>query len=65
MNYLTNDNGTTRQMTETEIAQYEIMLAEIAKEQLHAEQKTQSKASARTKLIALGLTDDEIMALIP
>ena len=64
MNYMTNDNGTTRQMTETEIAQYEIMLAEIAKEQLQAEQKTQLKALARTKLIALGLTDDEIVALI-
>ena len=65
MNYMTNDNGTIREMTETEIAQYQIMLAEIANQESQNEQTNQVKKSARAKLVALGLTDDEINALIP
>jgi len=63
-----NDNGIDRDMTETELA----MLAK-AREEIAADLQAQvaaieaaaaAKASARAKLKALGLTDDEIAALV-
>jgi 5-bromo-4-chloroindolyl phosphate hydrolysis protein len=63
-----NDNGIDRDMTETELATYN-----EAKKQMVADMKAQvaaiesvaaAKASARAKLKALGLTDDEIAALV-
>jgi len=63
-----NDNGIDREMSDTERAQYEAWLAteqqnQIAKIEI-AEAQALAKMSARSKLKALGLTDDEINALV-
>ena len=53
-----------REMTDDELARrYQIIADQQAAEQLAAE-KREAKQSARAKLAALGLTDDEINALI-
>ena len=62
-----NDNGVDRDMTQTEQAEYEAW-AETTKQQILADnkaaaEKAAAKDSARAKLKALGLTDDEIAAL--
>jgi hypothetical protein len=65
----TCDNGVERDMTADEIAERKATLADA--EQRRAEHDTQAAAveaarqSARAKLSALGLTADEIAALIP
>ena len=69
MNHQINDNGTERDMTDDEIAAYEIERAAseaitIANAQAEAD-AIAAKTSARAKLKALGLTDPEIAALIP
>lgn len=69
MTLIINDNDTNRPMTSDELEQYE-QWAEIGRveEQLFneaIEQAAAAKASARAKLQALGLTFDEINALIP
>jgi len=57
-----------REMTKEEFAAYELHQADIAREtteQVRAlEAATTARTSARTKLAALGLTDDEINALL-
>jgi hypothetical protein len=66
---ITNHNGINREMTANEIEAYDELAAQIA-EQMAVNAQAQAdaaaaKASARAKLKALGLTDDEIAALIP
>jgi len=64
----TNMNGVQREMTSAEQAAYEhaaaVLRAEIAAEETAAQQRANSAASGRAKLAALGLTDDEINALV-
>ena len=63
-----NDNGVDRDMTEAETIEHQKAVANAQK----ADDQRQSawaaneaaKASARAKLKALGLTDDEIAALV-
>lgn len=56
-------------MNDAEYAEHIDVLAQHEAARVEAEQREQqqaaTKASARTKLKALGLTDDEIAALIP
>ena len=63
-----NDNGVDRDMTTAEQATYEVAAAAAAAQQAAIEQaeadKAAAAASGRTKLAALGLTDDEINALL-
>jgi len=63
-----NDNGIDRDMTAAEEAAYEAWAAVAQQEQAAAEQAAANKAAAaasgRAKLAALGLTDDEINALL-
>lgn len=63
-----NDNGVDRDMTAAELAIYESAAASAAAQQAAIEQakaeKAAAAASGRAKLAALGLTDDEINALI-
>jgi hypothetical protein len=66
---ITNHNGINREMTADEIAAYDELVSQIA-DQMAVDAQTQADAaaarsSARAKLKALGLTDDEITALIP
>jgi len=68
MTLIVNDNGTERPMTDEEIAAYEIAANQASAEQqaiadaLAARQA--AKQSARAKLAALGLDDEEINALL-
>jgi hypothetical protein len=63
-----NDNGTERDMTAAEQAKYDAWAAVAQQEQAAAAQAAAEKAAAaasgRAKLAALGLTDDEINALL-
>ena len=64
-----NDNGIDRDMTDKEKAQYDAFVV-VANQEKNAFDEAlaaqeAAKQSARTKLAALGLTDDEINALIP
>ena len=56
-------------LTEAEIQQRELDAQKAAEEQAAREAEAQAKAeakeSARAKLAALGLSDDEVAALIP
>ena len=65
MTYLVQIADEIRQATEAEAAIIENIQTSVAK--LEAQQTSQALArqSARAKLAALGLTDDEINALIP
>ena len=58
-----------REMNDAEYAEHIDVLAQHEAARVEAEQREQqqaaAKASARAKLKALGLTDDEIAALIP
>ena len=64
-----SDNGKRRKATAAEITQFEKDAQEAAEAQrvIEAEQqaKEASRESAVAKLKALGLTDDEISALVP
>lgn len=66
--YIICDNGEHRPMTDDEIAYWTANAAateQQAKTQTaQAEAMAAAKASARAKLKALGLTDDEIAALL-
>lgn len=68
MTYYVNDNGIDRQATPDEAAaikQREKEAADHLAAQVAAiEAAAAAKASARAKLKALGLTDDEIAALV-
>lgn len=63
-----NDNGINRQMNAAEQSAHEQFLAEeaerIAAQVAAFEASAAAKVSARNKLKALGLTDDEIAALV-
>jgi hypothetical protein len=58
------DGETNREMTDAEYAQWQIDAQAIADAQAAIEAQVAAKASARAKLAALGLTDDEIAALV-
>ena len=66
---IVNDNGTQRPMTDDEKAAYDVWSAQYENEQRIVEAQAQAqldaKLSARIKLAALGLTDEEVAALIP
>jgi hypothetical protein len=54
---------TERPFTKEEIAQREIMFAEVEALKAQADAKAQARESALAKLAALGLTADEVAAL--
>lgn len=64
MTYKTSINGETREMTTDEIDAYELLLDEIKRQELAAAQIKASKLSALQKLQDLGLTHNEITALL-
>ena len=64
MKHRINDNGVERDMTLDEIANYEAVIATAEADNAAIQAKAQAVASARTKLAALGLNDDEIAALV-
>lgn len=64
MTYKTNVNGEVREMTSPEIDAYELLLDEIKEQEMIAAQAKAAKASALNKLANLGLTNDEISALL-
>ena len=53
-----------REMTDAEYSQWQKDVAEIAKIQAEVKSREELKASAETKLAKLGLTSDEIAALL-
>ena len=59
------DNGVLRDMNEAELAQLAKDAKAAEEEQKTIETQIAAKKSAREKLAALGLTDDEIAALLP
>ena len=63
-----NDNGTDRDMTPDEKDAYDAWVKTAQEEQAAAaaaaDAKVAARASARAKLAGLGLTDDEISALV-
>lgn len=65
----TYDNGVEREMTADEIAERTATLADVerrrADHDAQAAAAAAAKTSARAKLAALGLSDDEIAALLP
>jgi hypothetical protein len=61
---IVNDNGNEREMTDAEYAQYQIDAADAAAQQQAAADADAARASAIAKLAGLGLTPDEIAALI-
>jgi hypothetical protein len=68
MKFIINDNGTDREMLPSEKGDYENAVATITEEALQIELQIQEKLAARasaiTKLSALGLTEAEINALL-
>jgi len=63
-----HDGETQREMTADEYAEWQALWADVeaqaAADEQAAEDKAAAAASGRTKLAALGLTDDEINALL-
>jgi len=63
-----NDNGTDREMTAAELVAHQqkaaALLGEAKAEADAVETRAAAKTSARNKLAALGLTVDEIAALV-
>jgi hypothetical protein len=63
-----NDNGVERDMTETELAAYKQAQKDANADAAAIKAATEAKAaaltSARAKLSKLGLTDDELEALL-
>jgi DNA-binding NarL/FixJ family response regulator len=53
-----------REMNDDEFARYELHQAEEQQRQAKIEAKEQARQSALAKLAALGLTDEEIAALV-
>ena len=63
--YKISDNGTDRDMTEEEAAEFEATKAQIAKEaKANAKAETERKALKEATLAKLGLTADEVAALL-
>jgi len=54
-----------REMTDDELAQHAADAAEADRIAAEDAARAAAKESARTKLAALGLSDDEVMALLP
>lgn len=65
MAYKVQIDDQVRDATDDEIARIEAQHADAAKREQAAADALNAKSSARAKLKALGLTDDEIAALIP
>jgi hypothetical protein len=60
-----NDNGTDRDMTQTEIANHETWVSEIeANKQAQADAKAIKEIARTAVLDKLGLTADEVAALL-
>jgi len=60
-----NDNGTDRDMTADEIAEYEQWQKDFAKEQKQRDKETADKAAARQIVLdRLGITADEAALLL-
>lgn len=63
--YKINDNGTDRDMTEAETAEFEKTLTETTKDLLALEVEKQAKIEAKNAVLKkLGLTADEVKALL-
>ena len=60
-----NDNGKKRKATEQEIAQFEKDQQAASLIEAETTAKAEARESAMAKLKKLGLTDDEIAALVP
>lgn len=58
-----HDGETQREMTAAEHESYKELQQQLAAQAAAADAKAAALAAARTKLSALGLTDDEIAAL--
>lgn len=65
MTYLVQIDDEIREATNKEAANIEAEHAAAAQHQAAQDAQEAAKQSARNKLAALGLTDDEINALIP
>jgi len=63
MTYKVQIDDLVREATPAEVAEIEARAAEPTVQE-HTDAINQAKQSARTKLAALGLTDDEINALL-
>lgn len=59
-----HDGGIDREMTKAEHEQWLELVADIEAQAAAIEAAAAAKVSARDKLKALGLTDDEIAALV-
>jgi hypothetical protein len=60
-----NDNGTNREMTDTELAEYEAWQKEaIANKKAIADAEANRKTLKQATLAKLGLTADEVAALL-
>lgn len=64
MTYLVQIDDVIRQATPDEVALIELRAAQIEAMQNEQLAKLEAKKSARNKLAALGLTDEEIQALV-
>lgn len=65
MTYIVQINDEVREATSDEAAIIEATHTEAAEQEAAQAAQQAAKQSARNKLAALGLTDDEINALIP
>jgi hypothetical protein len=61
--YKTQIGEIVRDMTEAEIAEYQLVLDDIAAQNLAETESQAAKAAAEAKLAALGLTTDDLKAL--
>lgn len=61
---LINDGGIEREMTKTEHDEWLQLVSDVQAQAAAVEAAAAAKVSARAKLKALGLTDDEIAALV-
>lgn len=63
--YKINDNGTDRDMTESEAQEFAQTLADIANDEAAIELAKQTKLNAKNAVLKkLGLTADEVTALL-
>ena len=58
------DEITDREMTESEFDDYKLFIAETKKSQIKKQNEESVKQSAQAKLAALGLTPDEVAAIV-
>jgi hypothetical protein len=62
--FITHDNGVDRPMTDEEVAAYLEVKASSDADEIVRAAAAAARQSARTKLAALGLTDEEVSALL-